>query len=166
MTDERRVAGDLFAAVIEDNLERQQQRKASLEQRGLAVVTTSGTLVTLSFGFVAIAAGDDGADLSGLAGALLASAMAAFILAAVLGLVTNTTRAYSYISTSSLERLCQPRYWAADPVEAARQVAAMQVRSLRVARTNNAAKARLLRWAISVEVLAVGLLGLASAVTL
>ena len=37
----------VYGEFVKDELEAQDKRKASFEQRGLAVITTSGTLVTL-----------------------------------------------------------------------------------------------------------------------
>ncbi|HEX8117309.1 MAG TPA: hypothetical protein VF521_08555, partial [Pyrinomonadaceae bacterium] len=43
-----------YGDFIKDELEAQDKRKASFEQRGLAVITTSGALVTLLFALAAL----------------------------------------------------------------------------------------------------------------
>ena len=43
-------AGEIFAAVIDYELEQERARRTSLEQRAMAVVTSSGVLVSLVFG--------------------------------------------------------------------------------------------------------------------
>src|SRR5215212_326740 len=47
-----------YGEFVKDELAAQDQRKASFEQRGLAVITTSGTLVTLLFALSALATKD------------------------------------------------------------------------------------------------------------
>ena len=44
----------IYADYIKEQQEAQEARKVSLEQRGLAVITTSGALVTLLFGLTAL----------------------------------------------------------------------------------------------------------------
>lgn len=44
-------AGSAYTNLIDEQLETEQNRRASIEQRGLSVLTTSGTLVTLLFAF-------------------------------------------------------------------------------------------------------------------
>lgn len=44
----------VYGEFIKDELEVQDKRKASFEQRGLAVITTSGVLVTLLFALAAL----------------------------------------------------------------------------------------------------------------
>lgn len=158
-------AGEVFAELIEANLERQAGRKASLEQRGLAVVTTSGSLVTLSFGFAAFIRAD-GSELTTATSVLLALAMVLFVAAAALGLAVNSTRHYEYLSTKSLASLCTAELWRSDALEATRQISAMQVRILERARENNASKARSLRRAVITELAAIAALGGATVASL
>lgn len=106
-------AGEVYAELISSNLERQAQRKSSIEQRGLSVISTSGALVTLQFALVAVITGDDSFEFSALE---------------------------------------EPSD------EAARRVARAHVNMLRAARQKNAAKAKLLRYAIYLEVGAVAAL--------
>jgi hypothetical protein len=128
-------------------------------------VTTSGSLVTLSFGFAAFIRAD-GSDLTVATGVLLTAAMVLFVAAAALGLAVNSTRRYEYISTKSLASLCTAENWRSDGAEAARQVSAMQVRVLERARANNAAKARSLRRAVGMELAAIAALGGATVASL
>jgi hypothetical protein len=50
----RPTAGLVYGPLINAQVEDEQARKTSLEQRGLAVITTSGVLVSLLFGLGAI----------------------------------------------------------------------------------------------------------------
>ena len=47
----------IYSDYIKEQLDAQEARKISLEQRGLAVITTSGVLVTLLFGLTALRSG-------------------------------------------------------------------------------------------------------------
>jgi hypothetical protein len=52
------VKGGSYGPTIESQLDEERARKASLESRGIGIVTTSGALSTLLFGLVAFAAGN------------------------------------------------------------------------------------------------------------
>src|ERR1700682_4209777 len=65
------------------------QRKGSIEQRGAAVVTTSGVLIALLFGFAGFTTTAPGFRAAGATGLLLAFALVAFLIAAVLGILSN-----------------------------------------------------------------------------
>lgn len=149
------LAGDAYGELIADYLRRQDARKASLEQRGLAVISTSATLVTLQFALVAVIIRGDSFVLTAIERIALGCALALLVGAAVLGLLTNITRTYEGVSTRQLERLTRKNSWSGSHSEATRRIAMAQVRILRTARSRNAAKAKLLRYAIVTEVAAV-----------
>jgi hypothetical protein len=151
-------AGEVYAALISSNLERQAQRKSSIEQRGLSVISTSGALVTLQFALVAVITGDDSFEFSALEKAALACSLGLFVAASVFGLLSNQTQRYPYISSRQLERFTDRDAWQAPSDEAARRVARAHVNMLQAARQKNAAKAKLLRYAIYLEVGAVAAL--------
>jgi hypothetical protein len=160
------IAGDVYAELIAENLERQAARKSSIEQRGLAVISTSAALVTLQFALVAVVVDHDSFELEPAQQVALGVSLALFVAAAVLGLLTNNTRSYNYVSTSQLERLTEPATWRASRREAQRRLARAHVVMLRTARARNGAKARLLRLAIIFEVSAVGALAICVALIL
>jgi hypothetical protein len=151
-------AGDVYASLISSNLERQAERKSSVEQRGLSVISTSGALVTLQFALVAVITGDDSFSFSRPEKAALGTSLLLFVVASVLGLPSNQTQRYPYISSDQLEKFTKPDAWLASSDAAARRVAAAQVSMLRSARKKNGTKAKLLRYAIFVEVAAVAAL--------
>src|SRR5215207_5830795 len=83
----------LYAKYIDEQTAAQEARKTSLEQRGLAVITTSGALVTLLFGLTALSVRPDSRFvIPDVAAALLVVALAFFVLAALLAIVTNLPR--------------------------------------------------------------------------
>jgi hypothetical protein len=158
--------GEVYNELIAEHLERQAKRKASIEQRGLAVISTSGALVTLQFALVAVITDQDSFSLTGPERTVLGLSLLAFVAAAVLGLLTNITRSYAYVSTRQLEELTRPTSWQGSRSEAQRRIARVRVRMLRSARTNNGAKAKLLRYAIATEVAAVAFLAVCVALIL
>jgi hypothetical protein len=86
---------DPYVDLIKDLLAAEQARVERMEARGLAVVTTSGTLATLLLGIAALVRGQDvGIEHSALL--LAALGAIAFILAAALAIAANRpTRAWN-----------------------------------------------------------------------
>lgn len=157
------VYGELIAVQLTD----EQARKTSLEQRGLAVITTSGVLVSLLFALGAVAV--KRAETIGLplpTRLLLIAALTAFVAAAALGLATNLPRAYVALALADLRRMVTPGLWDKAEGPAARRVAENRVELVAVARRINATKARLLSWAVGAETVGVALVAAAVAVLL
>ncbi|MFZ1926007.1 MAG: hypothetical protein WAU42_07680, partial [Solirubrobacteraceae bacterium] len=79
----------VYAEFLVGELAEQDARKASFEQRGIAVVTTAGTLVTLLFGLAALSTSVAKAQqLSGATKTALAYALVLFVASAILALLT------------------------------------------------------------------------------
>lgn len=78
-----------YHTLLTDQLADERAKKNSLEQRGIAVITTSGTLVTITLGFVALATRAQTYVLGPTVVALLVVALAGLVLAAAAGLVVN-----------------------------------------------------------------------------
>lgn len=141
-------------------------RKASLEQRGLAVITSSGTLVTLLFAIGAVAGGGPLADNASTRNALLA-ALFGFIAAAISGIVVNWpwhTEAIPVDAPDGLRDLIKPATFFSEDQEVDRRIAEVQVRQIVGLRRVNGWKAFALLAGLSLEVLAV--LGVAAVVTM
>jgi len=152
-------AHDVYAAMISDALGREYDRKQSLEQRGLAVITTAGTLVSLIFGF-AVFAGAKAIHLPLAAKVLLGLGLAAFLLAAVFGLQINRPLGsyYAPVAVKDLREAVKPGNWTGEPVEAARQIAVFQVSELDSWRNGNGIKANALHRAVAAETAGVALI--------
>jgi hypothetical protein len=148
-------AGDEYAKLIAEQLGEERTTKTSLEQRGITVVTTSGTLVTLLFGLVAIVTKDARFRLDDLGRAGLFGALSLFVLAAVAALSTNFPQKYQEVEPDELSRLVTEQFWNADQGLGSRRASEVRVAVLTSARAANAEKARLVRWAIGLEVAAV-----------
>ena len=155
-------AGDVYGEVISDLLALETTRKASIEQRGITVITTAGGLVSLLIALSALILRDHAnGHLPSGSRVLLVAAVAAFVSAAALGVAANAPRTYGGFSIEDLDRLVQKSAWFADRQEAALEVAREQVEELKIAVALNNRKAAYVQWAIATEVIAVGMVAVA-----
>jgi hypothetical protein len=152
----------VYADYVRELVELQERYKASMEQRALAVITTSSTIAALLFGFTTLARGPLGLMLPPIATLLLACGVVAFAVAAAFAIRVNAPRAYEGPKTESLRTMINNAWDAGVSADhAAYQVAEVRLRVLQTAKTQNAAKAGALSWAIRLEVTAVALLAAA-----
>jgi hypothetical protein len=159
-------AGDAYATLISEQLAEERARKSSLEQRGLAIITTSGVLVTLLFGLAALTTKPQGYAVPDGAVFAFILALVAFVTAGVLGIVINQPRKYQEADVAELRRLIAPHFWGADESIGPMRTAELRVKVLESARTRNRGKARLLFWAAVAQVVAVSLVAIGVAVVL
>ena len=138
-------------ALLADQLADERARKASIEQRGMAVITTAGTLVTITLGFVALATRDARTVLAGAVVVLLVAALVALVVAAAVGLLVNLPARVPQVDTA---------YLVAGEGD---EDVAIRVQLLTGLRALNRVRARLVFAALLVEVLA--LVAMAVAVT-
>jgi len=164
MAEER--GGSVYAAYIKEQLAGQDARKASIEQRGISVITTSGALVSLLFGLTALLTGANDYQLPSGAEPWLYAAMVAFVLAAIGGIVTNTPLFYSGVKTSDLQKAVKGSLWGDNADDAERRIAATDVKLLATAKARNTFKGFALLGAVSAQVFAVLFLALAIRVIL
>jgi hypothetical protein len=151
-------ASVVFAAAIDNELQQERVRTASLEQRAMAVVTSSGVLVSLVFGFGALIKGQRGPHLPLGTRVLLASALIAFVVAAVMSLLTNKPRAYKPLGVKAdLEKMVT-EYWHISGQNSRRSIAEFRVGEVDRWRDNNKIKAAYLQRAIAIECIGIGLL--------
>ena len=72
------------------------QTKASLEQRAITLITTSGVLVTLAFGFTtAITKSKNFANFTHAEKVVLVVALAFFVVSALIALIVNLPKSYA-----------------------------------------------------------------------
>jgi hypothetical protein len=155
-------AGEDYSAFVEAQLAEERATKTSLEGRGITVITTSGGLVTLLFGLVALATkGAQTYTLPDAATKLLIAAAALLTVAGVFGLLTNWGLSYREASVEGLRDLLDRDWTAAEPA-GQRDVAATTIDILQASRDNNAAKARMLRVAMGMEIAGVLAVALAA----
>ena len=153
----------LYAAYIKDQLDIQDARKTSIEQRGLAVITTSGALVTLLFGLTTLTTKRGPTyDIPNWAASCLIVALGLFILAAVSAIVTNVPRSYQGVTVDALRAAVKGRRWEEDTeAEASKMVALTQLTVLEAAKKVNTQKGRFLIAGMVLEIFAVALVGVA-----
>lgn len=143
-------AGDRYLELVREQLTEERARKASLEQRGITVITSSGTLVTLLFGLTALATKTQNYELPPPAGAMLALAALLFVFAALAGIAANWAFYYIEVEPDGLRGL-QDEDWGGDEGEAAKAVAAAWTDIIEDARIHNALKGKIVRVAMSAE---------------
>jgi hypothetical protein len=133
----------------------------SLEQRGLAVITTSGVLVTLLFGLTALSVRRATTFvIPNTAAGLLIAALVCFVLAALCAIFTNLPRSYEGVTVDALRGAVRER-WTDSEAVASEMVALTRLKTLASAKTNNDAKGIALVVAMCLEILAVALVGAA-----
>lgn len=158
--------GSVYAAYIKQQLAAQEARKASIEQRGVGVITTSGVLVSLLFGLTTVLTGADNYQLPDGAKPWLFASMIAFVTAAIAGILTNAPLYYSGVKTADLQKAVKGKIWN-DPAAAAEQrVAATDVKVLATAKSRNTFKGFVLLAAVTLQIVAVLCLSLAIRVIL
>jgi hypothetical protein len=146
----------VYGDFIKDELEAQDKRKASFEQRGLAVITTSGALVTLLFALAAFSTKAAATFvLPDAAKTWLSVALLLFFLSALAALLTNAPFMYQAVPANKIkDRLLElpPR----DADAAAKDIAFTRLKALDSAKQKNAIKGWALAAAMFFEALAVG----------
>lgn len=150
-----------YGEFAKDELVAQDQRKASFEQRGLAVITTSGALVTLLFALAALSTGESQTFvLPDAARSRLDRALVLFFLAAVAALMTNVPLSYQAVETDAIKaRLNETPI--RDAHAAAKDIALTRVKALKSAKAKNTFKGRALFAGLAFEMLAVGCVAVA-----
>lgn len=158
MAQDLSTAGEFYGQLITDQLAEERSRKGSLEARGIAVITTSGTLVTLLFGLTAGLTASTSFKLPDDSRLPLLLSLIAFVITAVLGLVTNLPLKYREPTARGLDRLVDEEVWTSEGVIGQLRVAGAQVHLIAAARAANNLKVKLLIWAIVSELVAVAFL--------
>ncbi|MFC3453060.1 hypothetical protein [Amycolatopsis speibonae] len=153
MTDEQ--PAGRYRTLLLDQLADERSKKGSIEQRGIAVITTSGTLVAVTLGFVALATRAPGFTLPHTAVILLVSALTVLVAAAVLGLLINVPARVPLIDAADLIVVAESSDWSIVDGESAREEYRQQARLLAGLRKVNRIRARALFGGLVLEVTAV-----------
>ena len=150
------IRGSSYLETIKDQLNEERAAKVSLEQRGVTIITTSGALATLLFGFGAFVYGKSIFRLGPEGTSFLICALVLFVAAAIFGLVTNQPSDYEASDTRKLLERVEANEWYKDsPAMAAQRDAKLYVELIKAYRSANSRKARQLYWGVVSEVLAV-----------
>lgn len=151
----------VYDEFLKEELTSQEARKSSFEQRGLAVVTTAGALVTLLFGLAAIASRTGhGEPFATEEKIWLAVALVCFVVSAFAALATNFPVRYDGVKADDI----RGRLTESDPnnaEQAHRDIALTQITILQEAKGKNALKGRFLFTAMLFEILGVVAAGVA-----
>ena len=152
-------ASSVFGEYLKDELARQDARKSSFEQRGIAVVTTAGTLVTLLFGLAAFSTAT-GAHVGHEERIWLAVALVLFLLCAGFALAPSFPVAYQSIDVPGFLPIlnAQPEY---DEPDAAHAVAELRAEIVASSQKKTSFKGTLLFAALLLELLAIACVGVA-----
>jgi hypothetical protein len=130
---------EVFLDYIEKELRMERERKAQLDQRGVALITTSGSLTAVLFALGALVSGKESFHPSVLTITLLGTTLLAFSIAAIFGLVTTRLVASEVGDVKSLNRL-REQHWTADVADARAAIADMHIRTIAKIRMGNKAK--------------------------
>ena len=161
-SDDARSSGELFAAFAVEQLAAEEGRRTSLESRGMTVITSSGTIAGLLLALAALVTDGDDFTLTGDVTPWFVAALAAFAIAALLGVAVNSPTRTSAIDPAALLEVAKQR-WALPDDDARRTLLSTRVVDLtRVQRSNNV-KGWLLLGATIAEALAICFLAVATA---
>jgi O-antigen/teichoic acid export membrane protein len=148
------IRGASYFETIKDQLSEERATKASLEQRGVTIVTTSGVLATLLFGFGAFVYGQKTLPIGPEGTGFLISALVLFVIAGAFGLLATQPGEYREADIDKLKERTEPTEWHKDtPAVAARRDARLLLVVLGAYRAANGKKARRVYAGISAEVL-------------
>ncbi len=162
MTADERASGlAAYGSFIKDELDAQDKRKASFEQRGLAVITTSGTLVTLLFALAALSTKKTQTFvLADAARNWLLASLAFFVLAALAALITNIPLSYQAVEADAVKGRLQETP-VRDAGDAAKDIALTRVKALADAKRKNGIKGWVLLAGMALEVAGVACVAMA-----
>lgn len=161
------LAGAVFASFIETELATERDRRAKLDARGVGVLTTSGTLVTLLFALGALVTSLDAFEPGRLTVSLLTVALVAFVIAGSLGLLGHRLVKYQLVNPREmLKWQARDGWWHDDSDKARRLIALGNIKTLITLRNGNERKAGLLTKALWAQLAALFFLAAAVASTL
>jgi hypothetical protein len=123
----------VYTEFTQDELAAEETRRTSLEQRGLAVITSSGVLATLGFAALALFRQRDAVPMPGLSAFLLVGSGVALLVAAILALLTNAPLRHRAINPAAMARTMR-EHWADDEPTARARVTSTRTRLLANAR--------------------------------
>ena len=155
-------SSDQILDAIKSELKQARGRAASLEQRAIAVVTISGVLVSLVFGFGTSIGGHGFSSLSAAARIFLLCALLSFVSAAVISLLAFRPR--PYLVKSELEKLLTSPIESADNSRAS--IAKLRLSEINHWQDTNKPKANLLLSAITAECFGIILLAVSMLVVI
>ena len=157
-------AGQIHLERVEALLTAEYDRRKALEGRGATLVTSSTTMLTLIFALTVIVTGKDKPFTDHRAVWLLISALAAFVLSAVIAIFVQV---YGTVWTKieTLEKIVGPD-WNRTADDARRMWARHQVDTIKTVRAGNNRRANYVLCSFGIQFLAITLLASSVAVEL
>ena len=146
---------EVYTDFIKSMLDAEDSRKSSLEQRGIGIITTSGTLVTLLFGLTTAITGAKAFTFPPAARDWLAPAAILFVAAAAAGMVVNVPLFYGKIE---VRRTDLETVWQDDAPDARAAVTAVRLERVHAGQSVNNVKAWILVIGALLELAAVTML--------
>lgn len=146
---------EVYTEFIKSMLDAEDSRKSSLEQRGIGVITTSGTLVTLLFGLTAAITGAKAFTFPAAARDWLTPAAVLFVAAAAAGMAVNVPLFYGKIEVGRTD--LEP-VWQDDVADARAAVTAVRLARVHAGQSVNNVKAWILVIGAVLELAAVAML--------
>jgi hypothetical protein len=155
--------GKTFAEFVRRELEVERERRKASDARGVAVVSTAGSLTTLLAAVGAFVSARTGFRLPGSAVGPLILTLGSFVIAAVCGIMATRLTPYAVTPAVTLTEMLTTR-WRTDEVDARNFTAVQDVKTIETLRDGNNEKSW---WLLAALVaLVVGLLALSVAVYL
>ena len=149
----------VYAAYIKSLLDQEQNRKSVLEAKASAIVTTSGAIVTLLFGLVAVVTGAKHFKLPEISRDWLIAAVILFVIAIGLSVATAIIPVPYGGATFEADQL--RKVWNQPASAAMANVAEAQLELIPIAVRNNDLKVKFLISAVVGELLALSALAVA-----
>jgi hypothetical protein len=143
--------GKTYAAFVEGEVKAERERRATLDARGQALVTTSGALVTLLGGLAALVKPGTVARFGPAVLLTVCLALVLLAAAAACGILAGWNRAYAVATTKTLVEMTRG-HWRDDEVDARNNVATVNLRTVGSLREANAFKARWISIGLIVQV--------------
>lgn len=135
--------GDVFTAFVEGEVKAERERRNALDARGIAVLTTSGTLVTLVFAIGAVVTGATGFSPPAETVVIVTIGLVAFVAAALFGLLANRLKKYDVVTTGQLwSWRNNAAAWAASDQDARRAITKGNIVTIDTLRAGNDTKAK------------------------
>lgn len=134
----------LHSDAILEELKAERDRRVSLEQRGIAVISLSGLLIALLLNASRETSHSTWPIWSTT---LLLTALTSLVVAALFGLLCAAPRSYGGVDNPYLEKILM-EYWDEDDPIASRRIGGIRIGMIQTSRRLNRTKAQFLRVAI------------------
>jgi hypothetical protein len=146
--------GEVLAEYVKEQAELEEKRRASLESRGVGVITVSSTLVTLLFGIAAVVTKSQDFAPTDEVRQRLSLALVLFASSAVVAIGTTVPLAIHSVDASALLPEIKA-LWSKDPDAIRKTTTATRIADLASVQRVNTVKSYILLTAVAVQVLAV-----------